>query len=63
MGGAKSGTGRPVMRIAMLGHKRIPRGRAASRLWWSELAWRMAELGYDVTCYNRRGTSRCGKLI
>ena len=56
MGGAKSGTGRPVMRIAMLGHKRIPSREGGIEIVVEELAWRMAELGYDVT-------SRCGKLI
>ncbi len=55
MGGAKSGAGRPVMRIAMLGHKRIPSREGGIEIVVEELAWRMAELGYDVTCYNRRG--------
>ena len=61
MGGAKSGTGRPVMRIAMLGHKRIPSREGGIEIVVEELAWRMAELGYDVTCYNRRGHHVAGR--
>ncbi len=43
------------LRIAMLGHKRIPSREGGVEIVVSELATRMAELGYDVTCYNRKG--------
>lgn len=43
------------LRIAMLGHKRIPSREGGVEIVVSELATRMAELGHDVTCYNRRG--------
>ena len=42
-------------RIAMLGHKRIPSREGGVEIVVSELSTRMAELGFDVTCYNRRG--------
>lgn len=43
------------LRVAMLGHKRIPSREGGVEIVVSELATRMAELGHDVTCYNRRG--------
>lgn len=43
------------LRIAMIGHKRIPSREGGVEIVVSELSTRMAELGYDVTCYNRRG--------
>lgn len=44
-----------AMRIAMLGHKRIPSREGGVEIVVYELSTRMAALGYDVTCYNRRG--------
>lgn len=41
------------MRIAMLGHKRIPSREGGIEVVVGELATRMAALGHDVTCYNR----------
>ncbi len=43
------------LRIAMLGHKRIPSREGGVEIVVAELATRMAARGYDVTCYNRRG--------
>ncbi len=43
------------MRIAMLGHKRIPSREGGVEIVVSELSVRMAELGHKVVCYNRRG--------
>lgn len=43
------------MRIAMLGHKRIPSREGGVEIVVGELSTRMAVLGHDVTCYNRRG--------
>ena len=43
------------MRIAMLGHKRIPSREGGVEIVVSELATRMVQLGCEVTCYNRKG--------
>lgn len=43
------------LRIAMLGHKRIPSREGGVEIVVAELATRMADKGYDVTCYNRKG--------
>lgn len=43
------------LRIAMLGHKRIPSREGGVEIVVSELATRMCEKGYPVTCYNRKG--------
>ena len=43
------------MKIAMIGHKRIPSREGGVELVVGELSERMAALGHDVTAYNRRG--------
>ena len=43
------------LRIAMLGHKRIPSREGGVEIVVSELACRMVAEGHSVTCYNRRG--------
>lgn len=43
------------LRIAMLGHKRIPSREGGVEIVVAELATRMAGLGNEVTCYNRKG--------
>lgn len=43
------------LKIAMLGHKRIPSREGGIEIVVEELATRMAALGHEVTCYNRRG--------
>lgn len=43
------------LRIAMLGHKRIPSREGGVEIVVSELASGMAALGHSVTCYNRKG--------
>lgn len=43
------------LKIAMLGHKRIPSREGGVEIVVEELATRMAALGHDVTCYNRKG--------
>ena len=50
-----------MMRIAMLGHKRVPSREGGVDVVVGELAVRMAELGHDVTCYNRKGHHVSGK--
>ncbi|MCM1577855.1 MAG: glycosyltransferase family 4 protein [Ruminococcus sp.] len=49
------------MKIAMLGHKRIPSREGGIEVVVEQLAVRMARLGCDVTCYNRRGHHVSGK--
>jgi len=41
------------MKIAMLGHKRIPSREGGVEVVVEELATRMVEMGHSVTCYNR----------
>ncbi len=41
------------MKIAMLGHKRIPSREGGVEIVVGELATRMAQKGHKVTCYNR----------
>ncbi len=43
------------LRIAMLGHKRIPSREGGIEIVVEELSTRMVELGHAVTCYNRKG--------
>ena len=43
------------MRIAMIGHKRIPSREGGVELVVGELSRRMAAAGHSVTAYNRRG--------
>ncbi len=49
------------MRIAMLGHKRIPSREGGIEVVVEELSTRMVSLGHEVTCYNRRGHHVSGK--
>ena len=50
-----------VMKIAMLGHKRIPSREGGVEVVVEELATRMVERGHQVTCFNRRGHHVSGK--
>lgn len=49
------------MKIAMIGHKRIPSREGGVEIVVEELATRMAAAGHDVTVYNRRGHHVAGK--
>ncbi len=49
------------LRIAMLGHKRIPSCEGGIEVVVEELSTRMVRLGHEVTCYNRRGHHVSGK--
>ncbi len=42
------------MRIAMIGHKRIPSREGGMKIVVEELATRMVEKGHSVTCFNRK---------
>ena len=42
-------------KIAMFGQKRMPSREGGVEIVVEELSTRMAKLGHDVTCYNRRG--------
>ncbi len=48
------------LKIAMLGHKRIPSREGGVEVVVEELATRMAALGHDVTVYNRAGHNVAG---
>lgn len=48
------------MKIAILGHKRIPSREGGVEIVVEELAVRMARLGHDVTVYNRKGAHVAG---
>lgn len=52
-----------ALRIAMLGHKRIPSREGGVEIVVEELATRMAARGHQVTCYNRRGHHTGGKAL
>jgi len=43
------------MKVAMLGHKRIPSREGGIEIVVEELSTRMVRLGHEVTCYNRSG--------
>ncbi len=43
------------LKIAMIGHKRVPSREGGVEVVVGELSSRMAELGHSVTCYNRKG--------
>lgn len=47
--------------IAMLGHKHVPSCEGGIEIVVGELSQRMADLGQDVTCYNRGGHHISGK--
>ena len=49
------------LKIAMLGHKRIPSREGGVEIVVEELAARMVALGHKVTCYNRKGHHVSGK--
>ena len=43
------------LKIAMIGHKRVPGGEGGVEVVVEELAVRMAAKGHQVTLYNRAG--------
>ncbi len=49
------------LRIAMLGHKRVPSREGGIEIVVEELSTRMAAKGHDVTLYNRSGHHVSGK--
>lgn len=49
------------LKIAMLGHKRIPSREGGIEIVVEELCTRMVKKGYSVTCYNRSGHHVSGK--
>lgn len=51
------------LRIAMLGHKRVPSREGGVEIVVEELAVRMANSGHEVTCYNRNGNHVSGQEI
>ena len=51
------------LKIAMLGHKRVPSREGGIEVVVEELATRMVKMGHEVTCYNRKGHHVSGKQI
>ncbi len=49
------------MKIAMLGHKRVPSREGGIEIVVEELSSRMVAMGHEVTCYNRKGHHVSGK--
>lgn len=49
------------LKIAMIGHKRIPSREGGIEIVVEELSTRMAAAGHSVTCYNRSGHHVSGK--
>lgn len=49
------------LKIAMLGHKRIPSREGGIEIVVDELSTRMVKAGHSVTCYNRSGHHVSGK--
>lgn len=49
------------MKIAMIGHKRIPSREGGIEIVVEELSTRMANKGHEVVCYNRNGHHVSGK--
>ena len=49
------------LKIAMLGHKRIPSREGGIEIVVEELSTRMVQLGYEITCFNRKGHHVSGK--
>ena len=49
------------LNIAMLGHKRVPSREGGVEIVVEELSTRMAAMGHQLTCYNRRGHHVSGR--
>lgn len=49
------------MKVAMIGHKRVPSHEGGIEVVVEELATRMVQQGHSVTCYNRAGQHVSGK--
>ena len=43
------------LKIAMIGHKRVPSREGGVEVVVGELSSRMSKAGHNVTCYNRKG--------
>lgn len=52
---------KPIKKIAMIGHKRIPSREGGVEIVVYELSTRMVQKGYRVDAYNRRGSHVSGK--
>jgi glycosyltransferase involved in cell wall biosynthesis len=49
------------LKIAVIGHKRIPSREGGIEVVVEELATRMVQMGHSITCYNRSGNHVSGK--
>ena len=59
--GKRSISDKNELNIAMLGHKRVPSREGGVEVVVTELSTRMAKLGHNVTCYNRKGHHVAGE--
>lgn len=50
-----------TLKVAFIGHKRVPSREGGVEIVVEELSTRMAKKGIDVTLYNRKGTSSSGQ--
>ncbi len=62
-GGIKLEKQEKKLRIAMLGHKRIPSREGGIEVVVEELATRMVDLGHEVTVFNRKGKHVANKTL
>ncbi len=51
------------MKIAMIGHKRIPSREGGVEIVVEELSTRLVQMGHSVTCYNRKGKNVADKSV
>ena len=56
-------TNRDRLKIAMIGHKRIPSREGGVEIVVDELSTRMVKLGHQVDAYNRSGYHVSGKKV
>lgn len=54
-------SGNKHLRVAMLGHKRIPSREGGIEVVVGELSTRLVKYGCNITCYNRKGQHVSGK--
>ena len=52
---------KPIKKVAMIGHKRIPSREGGVEIVVYELATRMVQKGYRIDAYNRKGSHVSGK--
>ena len=54
-------SGKKILRIAMIGHKRVPSREGGIEIAVEEIGSRLVKMGHKVTCYNRKGHHVSGR--